>query len=154
MPPRLAKDAAMSQATALTFLPPSFELKLAIPLASFRVSAGFPSPADDYMEGRLDLNEYFIRHPAATFYVRVSGDSMRDAGIFDGDLLIVDRAVTCADGSIVVARIGDEFTLKRILKKGSRVYLRPENEDFQPIEVTEDTDCEIWGRVVGSVRRY
>jgi DNA polymerase V len=106
------------------------------------------------MEGRLDLNEYFIRHPAATFYVRVSGDSMRGAGIFDGDLLIVDRAVTCTDGSIVVARLGDEFTLKRILKQGSRVFLQPENEDFQPIEVTEDTDCEIWGRVVGSVRRY
>jgi DNA polymerase V len=144
----------MPDTATLTFLPPSFELKLAIPLASFRVSAGFPSPADDYMEGRLDLNEYFIRHPAATFYVRVSGESMRGAGIFDGDLLIVDRAVPCADGCIVIARIGDEFTLKRILKEGNRVFLRPENEDFQPIEVTEDTDCEIWGRVVGSVRRY
>jgi DNA polymerase V len=72
--------------TMLSFLLPSFELNLQIPLASFSVSAGFPSPADDYMEGRLDLNEYFIRHPAATFYVRVSGDSMRGAGIFDGDL--------------------------------------------------------------------
>ena len=79
---------------------------------------------------------------------------MRGAGIFDGDLLIVDRAVACTDGCIVVARLGDEFTLKRILKKGNRVFLRPENEEFQPIEVTEDSDCEIWGRVVGSVRRY
>jgi len=144
----------MPDTATLTFLPPSFRLRMEIPLASFHVSAGFPSPAADYMEGRLDLNEYFIRHPAATFYVRVSGDSMRGAGIFDGDLLIVDRAVACTDGCIVVALLGDEVTIKRILKKGSRVFLRPENEDFQPIEVTEDTECEIWGRVVGSVRRY
>jgi DNA polymerase V len=90
----------MLKCTTLTFLPPSFELKIALPLASFHVSAGFPSPADDYLEGSLDLNEYFIRHPAATFYVRASGDSMRGAGIFDGDLLIVDRAVACPDGAI------------------------------------------------------
>jgi DNA polymerase V len=138
----------------LTFLPPSFELHLQIPLASFSVSAGFPSPADDYMEDHLDLNAYFIRHPAATFYVRVAGDSMRGAGILDGDILIVDRSVECADGCIAVARLHDEFILKRILKKGGRVFLQPENEDFQPIEVTEESDCEIWGRVVGSVRRF
>ena len=144
----------MLDAPPLCFLSPSFALKLELPLASFDVSAGFPSPADDYLDGRLDLNEYFIRHPAATFYVRVSGDSMRGAGIFDGDLLIVDRSVECSDGCIVVARLGDEFTLKRMLKKGDRVFLQPENEKFQPIEVVEDSDCEIWGRVVGSVRRY
>jgi DNA polymerase V len=138
----------------LTFLPASFVLSLEIPLASFSVSAGFPSPADDYLEGRLDLNEHFIRHPAATFYVRVSGDSMKGAGIFDGDLLIVDRAVSCTDGCIVVARLGDEFTLKRIITQGAKLFLRPENEEFQPIEVTEESDCEIWGRVVGSIRRF
>ena len=130
----------------LLFFPPSFALKLEIPLMSFPISAGFPSPAD--------LNQHFIRHPAATFYVKVSGDSMRGAGILDGDLLIVDRAASCTDGSIVVARLGDDFILKRLRKKAGRVYLVPENADFQPIEVTEDSDCEIWGRVVGSVRRY
>jgi DNA polymerase V len=114
----------------------------------------FPSPADDYLEGRLDLNEYFIRHPAAAFYVRVAGDSMKGAGIFDGDLLIVDKAASCTDGCIVVALLGNEFTLKRLVKQGTRVFLRPENEEFPPIEVTEDTDCEIWGRVVGSIRRF
>jgi DNA polymerase V len=138
----------------LTFLPPSFALSVELPLASFSVSAGFPSPADDYLEGRLDLNEHFIRNPAATFYVRVSGDSMRGAGIFDGDLLIVDRSVACSDGCIVIARLGDEFTLKRIIKNGTKMFLRPENEEFQPIEVTEESDCEIWGRVVGSIRRF
>src|ERR1700729_2768512 len=105
---RSRKDATMQNSMTLTFLPASFELTLEIPLASFSIAAGFPSPADDYLEGRLDLNEYFIRHPAATFYVRVSGDSMRGAGIFDGDLLIVDRAVPCTDGSIV-ARSGPAF---------------------------------------------
>jgi DNA polymerase V len=143
----------MREATIVRFLP-SFDVKLALPLASFHVSAGFPSPADDHLEERLDLNEYFIRHPAATFYVRASGDSMRGAGIFDGDLLIVDRSAACADGSIVVARLGDEFTLKRLIKQGNRIFLRPENDAFEPIEVTEDSDCEIWGRVIGSVRRY
>jgi DNA polymerase V len=144
----------MLDATTLTFLAPGFALKVALPLATVPVAAGFPSPADDYLEGRLDLNEYFIRHPAATFYVRVSGDSMRGAGIFDGDLLIVDRSAECSDGSIVVARLGDEFTLKRMQRKGERMFLQPENDEFEPIEVTEDSDCEIWGRVVGSVRRH
>jgi len=144
----------MLDAKTLTFLTPSFALKVALPVATFPVAAGFPSPADDYLEGRLDLNEYFIRHPAATFYVRVSGDSMRGAGIFDRDLLIVDRSAECSDGSIVVARLGDEFTLKRMQRKGDRMFLQPENDEFEPIEVTEDSDCEIWGRVVGSVRRH
>jgi DNA polymerase V len=89
----------MQDSASLTFLPPSFEFKLAIPLASFPISAGFPSPADDYLEDSLDLNDYIVRHPAATFYVRVSGNSMRGAGIYDGDLLIVDRAVAAIDGN-------------------------------------------------------
>jgi DNA polymerase V len=140
--------------TTLTFLPPSFELRLKLPLADYTVSAGFPWPADDYLEGQLDLNEHLNRHPAATFYVRVHGQSMRVAGIFDGDLLIVDRSVECGDGCIVVARLGDEFTLKRISKNGDRVFLRPENADYQPIEINAGSDCENWGRVVASVRRH
>jgi DNA polymerase V len=152
---RLAfKDAANAGHNDADFLPASFDIKLRLPLASFPISAGFPSPGDDYLDGTLELNEYFIRHPAATFYVHVSGDSMQGAGIFNGDLLIVDRAVPCSDGCIAVALIGGEFTLKRIIRKGTRMFLKPENEEFQPIEVTEDIDCEIWGRVVGSIRRF
>ena len=98
----------------LTFLTPTIGQPLHRPLLSFPVAAGFPSPADDYIEGRIDLNEHLIRHPAATFFVRVSGDSMTGAGIHDGDLLIVDRAAEVQNGCIVVARINDEFTLKRI----------------------------------------
>jgi DNA polymerase V len=138
----------------LTFLTPSVGQPLLLPLLSFQVAAGFPSPAGDYIEERIDLNEHFIRHPAATFFVRVAGDSMNGAGINCGDVLIVDRAAEVQNGCIVVARINDEFTLKRIRKKGSQVFLVPENEQFQAIEVIEGSDFEVWGRVVGSVRKY
>jgi DNA polymerase V len=139
---------------SLEFLTPSFAIILERPVMTFPVSAGFPSPADDYIEGRIDLNQHLIRHPAATFFVRVSGDSMTGAGIQNGDLLIVDRAAECANGCIVVARLESEFTLKRVRKEGDRVFLMPENDRYEPIEVTEGSDFEIWGRVVGSVRQY
>ena len=138
----------------LTFLTPSFATPLALPLVAFRVPAGFPSPAEDYLEGRIDLNQQLIRHPAATFFVRVSGDSMTGAGIHDGDLLIVDRAAEVISGCIVVASVNGEFTLKRVRKDGSRVFLMPENARYQPLEITEGSDFEIWGRVTGSVREY
>ncbi len=139
---------------SLEFFTPSFATAIKRPLLTFRVAAGFPSPADDYLEGRIDLNEQFIKHPAATFFVRVSGDSMTGAGIYDGDLLIVDRAAEVTTGCIVVARVHDEFTLKRIRKVGSRVFLVPENDRYPAMEITEGSDFEIWGRVTGSVREY
>jgi len=140
--------------TILTIHTPSFATALARPLLAFRVSAGFPSPADDYLEGRIDLNQHLIRHPAATFFVRVSGDSMSGAGIQDGDLLIVDRAAEVTSGCIVVARIHDEFTLKRVRMENGRLFLLPENDRYPTIEVTEGSDFEVWGRVTGSVRQY
>ena len=139
---------------SLTFYAPGLATPLRRPLVTFCVEAGFPSPADDHLEGWIDLNQHLIRHPSATFFVRVAGDSMKGAGIHDGDLLIVDRAAEITNGCIVVARIHDEFTLKRIRKDGRRVRLLPENEDYQPIEVEEGSDFEIWGRVVGSVRQF
>lgn len=142
------------QPLSLTFITPSFATPLARPLLAFPVSAGFPSPAEDYLEGRIDLNEHLIKHPAATFFVRVSGDSMTGAGIQDGDVLIVDRAAECVNNCIVVARIHDEFTLKRFRKEGDRVFLVPENDHYQPIEIAEGSDFEVWGRVTGSVRQY
>ena len=138
----------------LTFITPSYATAISRPLLAARVAAGFPSPADDYLERRIDLNEHLIRHPAATFFVRVAGDSMKGAGIFDGDLLIVDRAAEVTSGCIVVARVHDEFTMKRVRKVGGRVFLDPENENYQPIEVTEGSDFEVWGRVTGSVREF
>lgn len=138
----------------LTFFTPKLGKPLFRPLIAFRVPAGFPSPADDHLEARIDLNEHLIRHPTATFFARVSGDSMTGAGILDGDMLIIDRAADIPNNCIVVARIEDRFTLKRIKKAGKRIFLVPENELFPPIELTEESDCEIWGRVVGITRKY
>jgi DNA polymerase V len=138
----------------LRFHTPSTATALKRPLLAWPVKAGFPSPADDYLEARIDLNDQLIRHPAATFFVRVSGDSMTGAGIQDGDLLIVDRAAEVTSGCIFVARVHDEFTLKRIRKDGARLFLMPENDRYPAIEVTESNDFEIWGRVTGSVREY
>lgn len=118
-----------------------------LPLAVASVSAGFPSPADDYLEGSLDLNQHLIKHPAATFFVRVAGDSMIDAGIHDGDLLIVDRSLEPADGKVVIAVINGELLVKRVRKVGQRLFLLPENQAYQPIEVREEMDFELWGVV-------
>lgn len=121
--------------------------KLKLPLYSSKVSAGFPSPADDFIEKTLDLNDLVIKHPQATFFVRVSGNSMINANIRDGDILIVDRALEPKEGSIVIANVDGEFVLKRIRKKDGKLYLFPENSDFNPIEIKEDMECEIWGVV-------
>lgn len=109
--------------------------------------AGFPNPADDFVEGSLDLNDYLIKHPAATFFVRVAGMSMRGAGILPNDLLIVDRAVEPYDRAIVVAILDGEFTLKRLRKRAGRVELIPENKSYKPILVTEESDFQVWGVV-------
>ena len=124
------------------------------PLFMAAVSAGWPSPAEDYVEGRLDLNRYLIKHPVATFYVRVSGDSMTGAGIHPGSILVVDRAVEAEDGDIVIARINDELCVKRLRVRHGRIWLMPENDRFQPIEVIESMDFEVWGRVMHAIRSY
>jgi DNA polymerase V len=118
-----------------------------LPLVSASVEAGFPSPADDHLERAIDLNEELIRNPAATFLVRVKGESMRDAGIHTGDTLIVDKSVTPADRQIVVAMIDGEFTVKRFRKVNGRIFLEAANDTFAPIEVGEDQELTIWGSV-------
>ena len=125
------------------------------PIFLARVPAGFPSAADNYVEGRIDLNQELIRHPLTTFYVRVIGDSMRDAGIFPDSLLVVDRAETARSGDIIIARIGDELCVKRFSRNNDgRVWLLSENELFAPIEVGEGEDFEIWGRVMYSIQTH
>ncbi|MCB9487389.1 MAG: translesion error-prone DNA polymerase V autoproteolytic subunit [Deltaproteobacteria bacterium] len=121
------------------------------PQFSSRVSAGFPSPADDYVEGELDLNRHLIKHPAATFFVRVSGDSMIGAGIHSGDLLVVDRAVEPTTGKIVVAIVDAEMTVKRLQKRDGRPFLMAENDAYAPIAITEDNDVEVWGVVTAVI---
>ena len=120
---------------------------VAVPLFLTRISAGFPSPAEDYLDLKLDLNEHLIQHPAATFFVRVDGESMLKAGINHGDILIVDRSLEPADRKIVIAGVRGELTVKRIRKIQGRLYLMPENENFAPLEVSEDSELEIWGVV-------
>ena len=133
---------------------PSRATRLSRPLLMWRVPAGFPSPAEDYVEGRIDLNRDLIRHPLATFYIKVEGDSMIDAGIHPGSLLVVDRAVEVHEGHIVVARINDELCVKRYCVEDGLIYLMPANREFQPILITEEMDFEIWGRVIYSIQTH
>lgn len=121
------------------------------PLFMVPVAAGYPSPAEDYLEGKLDLNRHLIKHPAATFFVRVVGDSMIGAGIHPGDILIVDRSLEPADKKVVIAVIEGELTVKRIrLKKGS-VRLVPENEKYEPLKIEAGMNFEIWGIVTNVI---
>jgi DNA polymerase V len=127
------------------------EQKLEIPLFASRISAGFPAPADDFLERKLDLNEYLIAHPAATFFVRVEGESMQGAGIHSGDLLIVDRSLLVQDGSIIVALLNSEFTVKRVKKTAQGLSLLPENPKYSAIVVTKEMDFEVWGVVTNVI---
>jgi len=124
-----------------------YRTKQKIPLFDVKISAGFPSPAEDYVENKLDLNEYLIKHPSATFFIRVSGDSMINAGIFSGDLLIVDRSLEPTNNKIVIAVVEGEFTVKRIKKVKGKLFLAAENPSFKPMEITSDINCEVWGVV-------
>lgn len=134
---------------------PDRKTKWSRPLILCRVQAGFPSPAEDYVEGRIDLNRDLIKHPLSTFYIRVSGDSMIGAGIMPGALLVVDRAVESNDGHIVVARINDELCVKRLsICDDGRVWLLSENEQYRPIEIKEEMDFEVWGRVLYSISSH
>jgi DNA polymerase V len=117
------------------------------------VPAGFPSPAENYAEGPLDLNRHLIDHPAATFFVRVKGDSMTGAGIHSGDLLIVDRAVTATSGHIIIAIINGDLTVKRLHQTGNVLLLLPDNPSYSPIEIYPDMDFDVWG-VVTKVIHY
>src|SRR5215210_1146955 len=118
------------------------------PLILCRVSAGFPSPAEDYVEGRIDLNRDLIKHPLSTFYIRVAGDSMTPL-IEPGALLLVDRMVETKDEDVVIARINDELCVKKIrIEESGAIWLFSENEAYAPIRITEEMDFEVWGRVM------
>lgn len=123
-------------------------------LVSHRISAGFPSPAADYAEEGLDLNNFLVRNKPASFMFTVKGDSMINAGIVEGDKVIVDRSLNARSKDIVVAVVNGEYTIKRLHKNASKVELRPDNPAYQPIVLKEGSELEIWGVVVGVVRRY
>ncbi len=137
----------------VTVSKPAEELSgLQLPLFSSRVSAGFPSPADDFIERSLDLNEFLVKHPASTFFAWAQGDSLRNIGIFDGDLLIVDRSAERCQGAIVVAAIDGELTCKILDLRHRR--LMPANPDYPAIDISQDEDLLIEGVVVYSVRKH
>jgi DNA polymerase V len=121
---------------------------------SHRMSAGFPSPAGDYVEDGLDLNNYLVQNKPATFMFTVRGESMIVAGIHDGDKVVVDRALKAKHNDIVIAVVDGEYTIKRLYKYRGRIELRPENPSYSPITLTEGQELQIWGVVVGVVRRY
>lgn len=123
----------------------------AFPLYASKVQAGFPSPADDYIECKLDLNDHLIKHPAATFFARATGNSMIKAGIFDGDLLIVDRSLEAKNGKIVIAAIDGELTVKRYKVNKGEAFLMPENDAFPPIKLSEENDIHLWGVVTNVI---
>ena len=136
------------------FIKPSTETKTELPLVEATISAGFPSPADDYLEMRLDLNKELITNESATFYARVKGDSMTLAGISDGDLLIIDKSKTPVNGSIVVCLIDGEFTVKRLEKQRDTFFLMPENPEFAPIKIKPENSVTIWGVVTYTIKKH
>lgn len=124
-----------------------------LPFYETRIAAGFPSPADDFADTNLDLNEYLVKHPASTFFVRVSGDSMTGAGIFDGDILIVDRSLEVKNNDVIIAALDGELTVKRFRQKSGVVVLLPENSQYDPIQVEDESDFSVWGVVTAVIHK-
>lgn len=146
--------APRTDSTIAAVFRPGEEPGVALPLFPCGVSAGFPSPADDYIDRRLDLNELLIPHPAASFFVRVAGDSMTGAAINDGDLLIVDRSLEAVNGRIVIAVVDGELTVKRFRRRGGVCRLEAENPAYPALEFGEGARCEIWGVVTAVIHRF
>ena len=128
--------------------------KFRIPLLNDSVSAGFPSPADDYTEENIDLNEHLISNPFSTFFLRVKGDSMINAGIKDKDLIIVDKSLTARPGNIIIAMIDGEFTMKRLSIKNNELYLKAENHNYPDFRFKNHINVQIWGVVIYSIHSY
>lgn len=139
--------------TRLIFLKPDYESELRIPYSHSGVSAGFPSPALDFMETPIDLNRALSENPLATFYVRVEGNSMMDAGIQDKDILVVDRSLEPGNNSIAICFVDGDFTVKRIRLEKECLWLLPENPEYQPIRITEDTSFSVWGIVTYVIKK-
>lgn len=144
------------------FSPTTGARVIARPLLASRVQAGFPSPADDYVERSLDLNEELIRHPAATYFLRAGGCSMQGAGIHDGDLLVVDRSIDAEVGMVVVAVVDGDFTVKRLAHEGGSrrdgceggaLVLAAEHPGYPPIPIGPDTEVRVWGVVTSVIHR-
>ena len=130
------------------------ELHIELPLIDQGISAGFPSPAQDFLDMSIDLNKELIKNPSATFYGRVKGDSMKDIGIDDGDLLIIDKSLEPKDGKIAVCFIDGEFTIKKIKLEEDFLWLEAANDNYKPIKVTKDNDFVVWGIVIHVIKSF
>lgn len=128
--------------------------EIPLPLFSCGVSAGFPSPADDYIGQKLDINNLLIRNPASTFFVRVAGDSMIEAGINNNDILVVDRSLELVSGKIIIAAVNGEITVKRLIKTDCSCELVAANSNYPPIIVTEELSCVVWGVVTSAIHQF
>ena len=143
----------MNTKNTITFFNPDFESPICIPMVAAHIPAGFPSPAEDFLDTTIDLNQELTKNPLATFFVKVTGNSMIGAGINDSDVLVADRSLEPADGRIAICLIDGEFTVKRIKLDRECLYLMPENEAFQPIKVTESNQFTIWAIVTYVIKR-
>lgn len=131
-----------------TYFPIGQPSRVRVKLYEHNVPAGFPSPAADFTERTLDLNEFIVKRPSSTFFVKVSGDSMQNAGIYEGDIIVVDKSLKAVHGNIVLALVHGEYTVKRLCYVGKKVFLQPENEHYQPLEILPDMSFEVWGVVI------
>jgi len=138
----------------IEFYSVSFDTFLELQLVEGGISAGFPSPAQDFLDLSIDLNKEFVKNPSATFYGRVRGDSMKDLGIDNGDLLIIDKSIAPKEGKVAVCFIDGEFTLKKLHIEKDHIWLVPANEKYKPIKVTEDNEFIVWGIVVHVIKSF
>lgn len=138
----------------ISFFSANTDSSLELQLVDGGIKAGFPSPAQDFLDISIDLNKELVKNPSSTFYGRVSGDSMKDMGISDGDLLVIDKSLEPREGKIAVCYIDGEFTVKQIRIEKDGLLLMPANENYKPIKVTEDNDFMVWGTVMHVIKSF
>jgi DNA polymerase V len=138
----------------LDFFTPSITTRVELPFYDVGIQAGFPSPADDFIELSIDINKEYIKNRDFTFFAKVKGHSMKNVGIFDGDLLIIDKSIEPQDNKIAICQVDGDFTVKRIKIDNDTVWLIAENEAYDPIKVTSDNELMIWGIVVASIKKF
>lgn len=140
--------------TVFEFYTPDYSTEMDLPFVDTGISAGFPSPADDFIELSIDLNKTLIKNKDTTFFAKVKGHSMKNAGIYDGDLLVIDKSLEPQNNKIAICQIDGEFTVKRIKIEENIVWLIAENEDYKPIKVTPENEFMIWGIVIHSIKSF
>jgi DNA polymerase V len=148
------KIRSLHSTTTLEFYIPDYSTILELPFIDAGISAGFPSPADDFIELSIDLNKQLIKNKDTTFFAKVKGHSMKNAGIFDGDLLIIDKSLEPQNNKIAICQIDGEFTVKRVKIEKDVVWLIAENEEYAPIKVTPENEFIIWGIVTSSIKSF